>query len=56
MKGRLDWYISHLQKVKILRLDEKRGRSLMVARQEGINKAVSDIVIVIDSHTEVTEG
>ncbi|XP_052067230.1 polypeptide N-acetylgalactosaminyltransferase 13-like [Mytilus californianus] len=56
MKGRLDWYISHLQKVKIIRLEEKKGRSLMVARQEGIDKAVSDIVIVIDSHTEVTEG
>ncbi|CAC5390251.1 GALNT [Mytilus coruscus] len=56
MKGRLDWYISHLQKVKIIRLREKNGRSLMVARQEGINKAESDIVIVIDSHTEVTEG
>ena len=54
LKERLDIYLSHLQKVRVIRHAHSMG--LMVARQRGIDESLTDIIVVMDSHMEVAEG
>jgi glycosyltransferase involved in cell wall biosynthesis len=54
LKTKLNIYISHLPKVNLVRLPESKG--LMTSRQTGINHAKSDVIIVMDSHLEVSPG
>ncbi|XP_056012812.1 polypeptide N-acetylgalactosaminyltransferase 5-like isoform X1 [Ostrea edulis] len=54
LKTKLGLYLSHLPKVNLVRLPESKG--LMTSRQTGINHAKSDVIIVMDSHIEVSPG
>ncbi|KAK3097565.1 hypothetical protein FSP39_010886 [Pinctada imbricata] len=54
LKHKLDMYVSYLPKVRLLRLPKSRGSS--VSRQLGIDDAIFDIIVVMDSHFEVADG
>ena len=54
LKYRLDFYISFLPKVRIIRIKKSIGK--MAALQEAVNVMKSKYFAVIDSHCEVHEG
>ncbi|KAK3108799.1 hypothetical protein FSP39_016001 [Pinctada imbricata] len=54
VKSVLEVHVKGMTKVKILRLSSSVG--LMGSRQKGIENATSDIIVVMDSHMEVTAG
>lgn len=54
LKKKLDDQIHKMLKVKLLRLKERGG--LVRARVAGARAATGDVVIILDSHCEVSEG
>lgn len=50
----IETYIKELPKVRLVRLQERRG--LMLARMEGCWRATGETVVFLDSHIEATVG
>lgn len=50
----LEEYLSHLPKLRLVRLKERRG--LMLARMEGAWRSSGEVVVFLDSHIEATTG
>ena len=54
LKSKLDDYLEHFPKIKMIRLKTRHG--LIRARLEGIKVCQGDILVFLDSHVEVIDG
>jgi polypeptide N-acetylgalactosaminyltransferase len=54
LKESLDKHIAKLRKVRVIRQNKREG--LIRSRMTGANAATGEVLIVLDSHVEATEG